>query len=90
MWLVEIFTGTAGEISLSVLPLVLSYTSALTNDFNGWALWGIMFKKQNSADRVYLAKRKVSIKRIAILKSKYRKYICRETEDVATKKFQTR
>lgn len=90
LWLVEIFTGTAGEISLSVLPLVLSYTSALTNDFNGWAIWAVMFKKQNSADRIYLAKRKVSIKKIARLKTEYRKFICRETEDIATKKFQTR
>lgn len=90
LWLVEIFTGTAGEISLSVLPLVLSYTSTLTNDFNGWALWAVMFKKQNSADRVYLAHRKVNVKRIAKLKSNYRKFTCRETEDIATKKFQTR
>ena len=90
LWLVEIFTGTAGELSLSVLPLVLSYTSTLTNDFNGWALWAIMRKKQNSADRVYLAHRKVSVKRIAKLKTQYRKFTCTETEDIATKKFQTR
>ena len=90
LWLVEIFAGSAGELSLSVLPLVLSYASSLTNDFNGWTLWSIMRKKQNSADRVYLAKRKVNVKRIAKLKSNYRKFICRETEDIATKNFQTR
>lgn len=90
LWLVEIFTGTSGEISLSVLPLVLSYTSTLTNDFNGWAIWATMYKKQNKADGIYLAKRKANIKRIAKLKTKYRNFICMETDDVATKKFQTR
>ena len=90
LWLMEIFAGGGGELSLSVLPLILSYSSTLTNDFNGWALWAIMRKKQNSADRVYLAQRKVSVKRIAKLKTQYRKFTCTETEDIATKKFQTR
>lgn len=90
LWLSEVFAGGAGELTLSVLPLILSYSSTLTNDFNGWALWAIMRKKQLTADRVYLAKRKVSVKRIAKLKNAYRKYTCTETSDVATANFQKR
>ena len=90
LWLSEVFEGGTGELSLSVLPLILSYTSTLTNDFNGWALWGIMRKKQMQSDKIYLAKRKVSVKRIAKLKEQYRAFTCRETEDIATMEFQKR
>ena len=81
LWACEAF-ASGGAISLSVLPLMLSYASTLTNDFNGWAIWGAMRKKQLSVDRVYLAKRKVSIKKIAKLKTKYRKFTCTETSDI--------
>ena len=90
MWLMEVFEGGSGELSLSVLPLILSYTSTLTNDFNGWAIWGIMYNKQNRADRVYLAKRKVKISRIARLKHQYRVFTCSETSDVAGETFRKR
>ena len=89
MWACEAFFG-GGGISLSVLPLMLSYTSTLTNDFNGWAIWGIMRKKQNQSDKVFLAKRKVSVNRIVSLKAKYRKFTCSETADVSGINFRKR
>lgn len=89
MWACEAF-ATGGVISLSVLPLMLSYTSTLTNDFNGWVIWAIMHKKQNQTDKVLLSKRKVKINRIAKLKSEYRKFTCVETSDVAGENFRTR
>lgn len=89
LWACEAFAG-GGGVSLSVLPLMLSYTSTLTNDFNGWAIWGAMRKKQNDTDRVFLAKRKVSVKNIARLKNEYRKFTCSETSDVSGTKFRTR
>ena len=90
LWLCEVFSGGAGELSLSVLPLILSYSSTLTNDFNGLALWNAMNKKQNQSDRVFLAKRKVNVKKIARLKTQYRAFTCAETQDVAGENFRRR
>lgn len=90
LWAMQAFAGGAGELSLSVLPLVLSYTSTLTNDFNGWAIWNAMYRKQNQADRVYLARRKVSVNKIAKLKQQYRTFTCNETSDVAGENFRKR
>lgn len=79
LWLSEAFLSGA-VVSLSVLPLVLSYTSTLTNDFNGWAIWEIMYRKDNKTLSAHLAKRKVKISRIAKLKRDYQKFTCRETD----------
>lgn len=89
LWACEAF-ASGGALSLSVLPLMLSYTSTLTNDFNGWALWGAMRRKQSETDRVFLAKRKVNVNKIARLKASYRKFTCAETSDVAGLKFRER
>lgn len=77
-------------LTLSVLPIILSYSSTLTNDFNGWAIWEIVYRKNNKKEGIYLAKRKVKISRIAKLKKASRKFVCRETDDVVGLKFRTR
>ena len=77
-------------ITLAVLPIILSYSSTLTNDFNGWTIWELLYRKSNKKEGIYLAKRKVKVSRIAKLKKASRKFICRETEDVAGLKFRTR
>lgn len=86
LWACQVFFGGEG-ISLSVLPLILSYSSTLTNDFNGWAIWAKMLKKQDSTDRVYLAKRKINVTKLAKLKQTYQKFRCAETSDVSGEEF---
>lgn len=91
LWGCQAFIGDgSGVLTLSVLPIILSYSSTLTNDFNGWIIWEILYRKNNKKEGIYLAKRKVNINKLAKIKSASRRYICRETEDVVGIKFRTR
>jgi len=89
LWCCTAFIGDGTGMTLSVLPIILSYSSTLTNDFNGWVIWEIMYKKCNKKSGVYLAKRNVKLLNIAKIKNKYKSFTCRETSDVAGEKFRT-
>lgn len=90
LWCCTAFIGDGTGMSLAVLPIILSYSSTLTNDFNGWVIWEIFYKKCNKKEGVYLAKRKVKLSNISKMKHTYNKFTCRETSDVAGERFRQR
>lgn len=89
LWCCTAFIGDGTGMTLAVLPIILSYSSTLTNDFNGWAIWEVMYKKCNKKSGIYLARRKVNINKVAKIKSVYQSLKCRETSDVMGEKFRS-
>ena len=78
LWALQIFAS--GDISLAVLPTMISFMATLSNNFNGIHIWGVLYKNTHRNGGVYLAMRPVNIKGVARLKRTYRKMTCRETE----------
>ncbi|MBP3631192.1 MAG: nicotinamide mononucleotide transporter [Clostridia bacterium] len=77
LWSLQIFAG-GGEISLAILPTVISFMATLSNNFNGIYIWNILYKNKHKNGGVYLAKRKVDIRKIVRLKRTYKKMTCKE------------
>ena len=90
LWCCTAFIGDGSGASLAVLPIILSYSSTLTNDFNGWIIWEILYKKCNKKESILLAKRQVNLSKISTIRHKYMSYTCRETSDIAGEKFRQR
>lgn len=68
LWLV-----TSLSVDLSVLPLMLSFASTLSNNFNGLAIWQKIYKHNQKTQGRYLAMREVNITGIAKLKTNFKK-----------------
>lgn len=78
LWALQIFAS--GNVSLAVLPAMISFMATLSNNFNGVYIWGVLYKNTHRNGGVYLAMRPVNIKGVAKLKRTYRKMVCNETE----------
>lgn len=77
LWALQIFTSGVG-VSLAILPTMISFMATLSNNFNGIYIWNVLYKNKHKNGGVFLAKRKVDIKRIVRLKRTYRKMTCKE------------
>lgn len=77
LWALQIFSSGDG-ISLAILPTMISFMATLSNNFNGIYIWNVLYKNKHKNGGVYLAKRKVDIKRIVRLKRTYKKMTCKE------------
>ena len=77
LWSLQIFSG-GGQISLAILPTVISFMATLSNNFNGIYIWNVLYKNKHKNGGVYLAKRKVDIRKIVRLKRTYKKMTCKE------------
>ena len=80
LWaLVAVATGEV--IDLSVLPLMLSFTSSLLNNFNGLAIWRVLYKTNQKSSGVILTSQ-VKIKNISRLHKKFHNMRCAETQKI--------
>lgn len=80
LWaLVAVATGEV--IDLSVLPLMLSFTSSLLNNFNGLAIWRVLYKTNQKSSGVILTSQ-VKIKNISRLRKKFHNMRCAETQKI--------
>ena len=85
MWLavmVETYIAT-GVFSLIELPMLLWYLSTITNAIHGYGIWKAMYRRVAINGRVYLAKRKINIHKIAKLRRTYVKFVWKKDIDVA-------
>lgn len=78
LWALQIFAS--GNVSLAVLPAMISFMATLSNNFNGVYIWSVLYRNTHRNGGVYLAMRPVNIKGVAKLKRTYRKMTCAETE----------
>ena len=77
LWSLQIFTS-GDRITLEILPTMISFMATLSNNFNGIYIWNILYKNKYKNGGVFLAKRKVDIKKIVRLKRTYKKMMCKE------------
>lgn len=77
LWGLQIFTSGEG-LTLELLPTMISFMATLSNNFNGIFIWNILYNNKHKNGGVYLAKRKVDIKKIVRLKRTYKKMTCKE------------
>ena len=78
IWCLWIFAS--GNVSLAVLPAMISFMATLSNNFNGVYIWSVLYKNTHRNGGVYLAMRPVNIKGVTKLKRTYRKMVSNETE----------
>lgn len=78
LWAFQIFAS--GDISLAILPTMITYMATLSNNFNGVHIWSVLYRNTHKNGAVYLAMRPVNIKSVARIKRTYRKMTCRETD----------
>ncbi len=78
LWALQIFGG-GGDVTFAILPTMISFLATLSNNFNGLYIWNYLHNKTCRNGGVYLAKRKVSIQKIAKIKRTFKKMTCKET-----------
>ena len=85
MWLYVIIQSATltGTVNLIELPMLLWYLATISNAIYGYGVWKVMYRRVAINGRVYLAKRKINIKRIARLRRTYRKMVWNREIDIA-------
>lgn len=85
MWLfviIETYTAT-GTFSMIEFPMLLWYLATISNAINAYGIWKTMYRRVAINGRVYLAKRKVKISKVARLRRRYRKLVWNKEIDMA-------
>lgn len=85
MWLyviIETLVAT-GTFSMVEFPMLLWYLATITNAIYAYGLWKVMYRRVAVNGRVYLAKRSISINKIAKLRRTYRKLVWNKQLDMA-------
>lgn len=85
MWLYVIISTVTGggALPLTELPMLLLYLACLSNSIYSYGMWKVMYRRVAVNGRVYLAKRKVNIKRIARLRRTYKEMVWNKQIDMA-------